>query len=226
VADYRLPNLRAELQGKLQKVDEELHKLPQSFSDNAQVLLLNLCREFIADVESKTRKNRSYPQFFKQLYEIYLRLQKKIMDTKLRFSVDSDEPTSSQLEIPCIPTLIMPYEGDLSTAVTPATSSHTLSNDNAGPKGTGRDFYPYANRSVIPLSLVREIIKETSIGHLPTVVDSEAHDHYIRQFLSTWELLCLNAFEELEKTLKDHLLDMSKLHFARFSSSRFHGAVK
>jgi hypothetical protein len=65
-----------------------------------------------------------------------------------------------------------------------------------------------------------------SIGLLPTVVDTGAHEFYIRQFLSTWERLCLQAFDEMDEALRAHLLGLSNVHFARFQSSHFHEVVK
>jgi len=65
-----------------------------------------------------------------------------------------------------------------------------------------------------------------SIGFLPTVIDPEAYKYYVEQFLCAWERPCLAAFDQLEAILMEHLLQLSRIHFARFDSSRFLEAVK
>jgi hypothetical protein len=142
VVDGRLPKLKEELQGKLQEVDKQLDELPKSLSENPQGHLLNLCRDFLVDVESKTERNRAHPQFFKRLYEIYSDLQKRILATKLQFSVsDFDDLTSIQPQnpVPPIGTINVPQAlsnvGQLTPPLSP-TSSRTLGDDTEVPKGT------------------------------------------------------------------------------------------
>jgi hypothetical protein len=96
-------------------VDDELKKLPESLSENPQGLLLKICQEFLNDVEAKTRRNPSYPQFFKRLYEICSNFQKNILGTELRFSVDfvsQDIPLSAPIALPP-PQFVIPTIDDI-----------------------------------------------------------------------------------------------------------------
>jgi Dynamin central region len=226
-ADGRLPKLKDELVRKLRAVDEQLGQLPESLSENPQGLLLNLCRDFLADVEFRTKRNESHPQFFETLHEIFSLLQKRILATKLEFSVDFNDAAAPSSQIPVQQLAGQPLVGRPPSPMTPPTSptsSRTLGDDTAGPKGIVS--VPQADVSVFSLSFVRAVVKQKSIGLLPTVIDAGAPAYFIREFLSAWEILFLGAFDELEKALTEHLLDISNLHFDRFRSSRFHEAVK
>lgn len=146
MADCRIPKLKDELQNKLQEVNERLEKLPESLSDNPQGLLLNLCREFLTDVELRTQRNPAHPQFFKKLYKIFSQLQKSILATKLQFSVDFDDTTSPSSPIPIQAAVLIPQPIDKGPVVvdppTPPKSPTVFRTfgDDAAAQGTQTAF--------------------------------------------------------------------------------------
>ena len=83
----RLPSLMNDIERKLQVVQEALDSLPQSFADNPQGKLLNLCAEFNACIKEYTIGSESYPDFFEDLYDEFEKLAKEITSTRPKFEI-------------------------------------------------------------------------------------------------------------------------------------------
>jgi hypothetical protein len=83
-----LPNLLHEIEAKLDIIEKDLRSLPQSFCDNPQQRLLELCAEFNKRVADYTDpKNDSTPNIFEDWFDEYDRFEKRIISTQPQFEV-------------------------------------------------------------------------------------------------------------------------------------------
>jgi hypothetical protein len=82
-----LPSLMKDIERKLQAVQEALDSLPQSFADNPQGKLLNICAEFNTCIKEYTIGSESHPDFFQDLYDEFEKLAKEITSTRPNFDI-------------------------------------------------------------------------------------------------------------------------------------------
>lgn len=76
-----------EIEATLSAVQEELCSLPESFAENPQGKLLNLCAEFTACIKECTTGSEWHPKFFEGLYKEFEKLAKDIMGTRPNFEI-------------------------------------------------------------------------------------------------------------------------------------------
>jgi hypothetical protein len=76
-----------DIEKKLQAIQEALDSLPQSFADNPQGKLLNICGEFNARIKEYTIGSESHPYFFQDLYGEFEKLSKEVMSTRPNFEI-------------------------------------------------------------------------------------------------------------------------------------------
>jgi hypothetical protein len=72
---------------------------------------------------------------------------------------------------------------------------------------------------VITLNHVTEVIEETSKRELYGIVPFRVHEHFINDFVTKWESISLDSFNEVEKILSEVVGLFCSKHFSRFQSS-------
>jgi hypothetical protein len=80
------------MEAKLSVVQDGLRSLPESFSENPQGKLLNLCAEFNTRIRECTTGSESYPRFFEGLYDEFEILSKDITATRPNFEIPQKTP--------------------------------------------------------------------------------------------------------------------------------------
>lgn len=82
-----LPHLMDIVQMQLIVVQENLNSLPQSFADNPQGKLLNLCSEFNSRIQQSTTGTGSHLTFLRSMQMEFLKLAKDINNTRPRIDI-------------------------------------------------------------------------------------------------------------------------------------------
>jgi hypothetical protein len=94
----RLPSLKMELLNKARQVQGELDRLPQSFAENPQAMLLGLCSEFVSEIGKYTHGNSTHPAFFQDINSEFWSLAQEISDTRPRFEIACGKMKSEKKE--------------------------------------------------------------------------------------------------------------------------------
>lgn len=77
-----------QIEAKLDIIEKDLRSLPQSFGDNPQQRLLELCTNFNQRIADYTNpKNDSTPNIFEDWFDEYDRFEKRIISTQPQFEV-------------------------------------------------------------------------------------------------------------------------------------------
>jgi Dynamin central region len=76
-----------------------------------------------------------------------------------------------------------------------------------------------SNALVISLIEVRKVIEKISIRELYGIIPFQVHEQFIDSFVSKWESICLDIFDEAERTLKKVVESFCQRHFGRFQTS-------
>ena len=84
-----------EIEMKSNGIQEELESLPQSFADNPQGKLLNLCAEFTSSVRDYTSGTPAHLRFFQYLHDEFWKLAQEITLTRPNFHITEQKSTQS-----------------------------------------------------------------------------------------------------------------------------------
>jgi len=76
-----------------------------------------------------------------------------------------------------------------------------------------------ADSLVISLKEVREMIEEISTRELYGIIPFQVHEQFIDSFVSKWESICFENFDQVECILKSLVESLCSNHFGRFQSS-------
>jgi hypothetical protein len=77
--------------GRQKELQGDLESLPESFEDNPQIKFINLCTEFIANVdEHTTAKSGVHTDFFQQIQKRFEKLKSGIYSTRPVFEIGVD----------------------------------------------------------------------------------------------------------------------------------------
>lgn len=85
-----------ELSRKARLVQGELDRLPQSFAENPQAMLLGLCSEFVSEIGKYTHGNSTHPAFFQDINSAFWSLAKEISDTRPQFEISCSGKMKSE----------------------------------------------------------------------------------------------------------------------------------
>ena len=92
-----LPGIVKEVREKREEVQQDLDHLPNPFSEEPQMKLLQLCGDFHVEIAERTAGHTKHPEFFKALYNEFRKLSQRIQKTKPIFEIapsDHDDEDS------------------------------------------------------------------------------------------------------------------------------------
>jgi len=192
--------LKEEIVKKLKIVDKDLNQLPESFQDNPQSRLLNLCSAFLTSVNKYTSGEPGKVIFLGDARPVYSAFEREIRDTRPKFTIDQVSAVSERAG---------------STSASPSPSiSDTLAPDRPTADPAGNDS--------ISLDAVKKCISEMRTRELYGICPFAVHEHYIAKFTSCWQNICTRHFEDIQTILKERIDEICNLHFGRFTSSGLH----
>lgn len=88
----------------MQEVQEDLDRLPLSFSDNPQARLLGICDGFVLEIDQHTNGSPKHPEYLQDMHDEFLKLAEAIRATRPTFEIrphSTPEPPSSVEVTPC-----------------------------------------------------------------------------------------------------------------------------
>jgi hypothetical protein len=213
-----------EINEKLTLVQHDLNSLPESFAENSQAKLLNLCAEFNASIKEWIIGDGEKSEFFEKLYTEFESLATSILATQPEFDVPKKKPTQQEARTsgtkPVI--LLTTVPESFPKPPQPPQLLQSQSGIQVGEQRSQSSLSP----GKIPLETVRDMIKKKSIRHLPGHIPSPVVEHFIGKFVSKWLVLCLHSFQETETLLQNLVDDLSVEFFERFGGSGLLKEVK
>jgi len=175
-------------------------------------MLLNLCNEFMGEIQERVNGSRRPPRFFQQLDAEYHRLARELTGTRPNFEITPNEDDQDDSDGRCS------KKNDL----------WKLSKNESPP---GKQ-YPCKHilltvlTDTITMASVRAIIGQMSTRELPGNIPFAAHEHFDTLFVSKWKFISLNSFEMVEQLLREMVQNLCVQHFGRFTTSGLFKAVR